>query len=226
MTRDILAMTQAAPRNRWKKLIIILLTVLVALIGASYLVYTQLDSGRIPPLALLALAAVISLAIPMVRSNFFPSAKDCETEYAFHEQRLEREITDGINNALGPEPLRGLFSASDSQRASTRAYVDQLLEEEKIRQSPDLQFALLIAMARFHEKAGDPRSSIVYLKQALDIRPEHFIARMHLAGNLEWTGETAAARRHYRRLLEHPDNLSRAMAKLATAKMKAIAGGP
>jgi len=218
-------MTQAAPRNRWKKLIIILLTVLVALIGASYLVYTQLDSGRVPPLALLALAAVISLAIPMVRSNFFPSARDCEAEYAFHEQRLEREISDCINEALGPETLQGLFSGSTDQRASTSAYVNQLLAQEKCRRNPDLHFALLFSMARFHEKAGDPNAAIDYLKRALDIRPEHFIARMHLAGDLEWTGETATANRHYHKLLENKRNLSKAMVKLATAKMNAIAGG-
>ncbi len=219
-------MTTAAPPNRWKKWIAILLIVLVALIGASYLVYTQLESGRVPPLALLILAAVISLAIPMVRSNFFPSVRDCETEYAFHEQRLEREISDCINDALGPEPLQGLFSGSADQRASTSAHVNQLLAQEQCRQSPDLHFALLFSMARFHEKAGDPVASIAYLKQALDIRPEHFIARMHLAGNLEWTGDTAAAHRHYQKLLENRDNLSRAMVKLATAKINAVAGGP
>ena len=150
--------------------------------GASYLVYSLLHSGRMHPLALLVLAAVISIAIPMIRSNFFPSNRDCMTEYAFHEQRLEKEIIQQISDALGPDTLNRLFSQPDQYHASAGEYLEQLIGQENVRQNPDLHFALLLSLARFHEKSGNPQSSIPLLKAALAIKPQQFVARMHLAG--------------------------------------------
>ena len=210
-------------KRRLKKLVIIVLVVFAALVGASYLVYSLLQSGRMPPMALLALAAVISIAIPMIRSNFFPSDRDCATEYAFHEQRLERQILQHISDNLGPDTINQLFSQPDQYHASAGDHLEQLLTQEDVRQNPDLHFALLLSLARFHEKNGTHPSSIVPLTAALEIKPQHFVARMHLAGNYEWVGAAEEARRHYRILLEHPEMLSGAMKKFVAASLNAIA---
>jgi len=210
-------------KRRLKKLVIIVLVVFAALVGASYLVYSLLQSGRMPPMALLALAAVISIAIPMIRSNFFPSDRDCATEYAFHEQRLEKEILHHISDSLGPDTINQLFSQPDQYRASAGDHLEQLLTQEDVRQNPDLHFALLLSLARFHEKNGTHPSSIAPLIAALEIKPQHFVARMHLAGNYEWVGAAEEARRHYRILLEHPEMLSGAMKKFVAASLNAIA---
>lgn len=210
-------------KRRLKKLVIIVLAIFAALVGASYLVYNLLQSGRMPPMALLVLAAVISIAIPMIRSNFFPSDRDCAAEYAFHEQRLEKEILQHISDSLGPDTLNRLFSQPDQYRASAGDHLEQLLTQENVRQNPDLHFALLLSLARFHEKNGTPPSSIAPLINALEIKPQQFVARMHLAGNYEWVGAAEEARRQYRILLEHPEMLSGAMKKLVAANLKAIA---
>lgn len=206
--------------RRLKKLVLIVILIFAALVGASYLVYSLLNSGRMHPLALLVLAAVISIAIPMIRSNFFPSDRDCATEYAFHEQRLEKEIIQQISGTLGSDTLNRLFAQPDHYRASARDDIEALLEQENVRQNPDLHFALLLSLARLHEKNGDPQSSIPLLKTALAIRPQQFVARMHLAGNYEWVGAGEDARRHYRILLEHPETLSGAMKKMVAARIK------
>ena len=213
-------MIEEDKKRRLKKLIVMALAILAALVGASYLVYSLLASGRMHPVGLLALAAVISIAIPMIRSNFFPSARDCATEYAFHEQRLEKEIIQQISGTFGPDALNRLFSQPDHYRASAGEYVEQLLAKENVRQNPDLHFALLLSLARFHEKSGDPQSSIPLIETALAIKPQHFVARMHLAGNYEWIGSPEDARRHYRILLEYPETLSGAMKKLVASNLK------
>lgn len=210
-------------KRRLKKLVIIVLAIFAALVVASYLVYSLLQSGRMPPMALLVLAAVISIAIPMIRSNFFPSDRDCAAEYAFHEQRLEKEILQHISDSLGPDTLNRLFSQPDQYRASAGDHLEQLLTQENVRQNPDLHFALLLSLARFHEKNGTHPSSIALLINALEIKPQQFVARMHLAGNYEWVGAAEEARRQYRILLEHPEMLSGAMKKLVAANLKAIA---
>jgi len=215
-------MIEEDKKRRLKKLIVMVIVIFAALVGASYLVYSLLSSGRIHPLGLLVLAAVISIAIPMIRSNFFPSDRDCATEYAFHEQRLEKEIIQQINDTLGPDALNRVFSGPDQYQASAAEYLGQLLEQENVRQNPDLHFALLLSLARFHEKNGDPQSGIPLIKAALAIKPQQFVARMHLAGNYEWIGSTEDARRHYRIVLEHPETLSGAMKKLVATNLKNV----
>jgi tetratricopeptide (TPR) repeat protein len=208
--------------RRLKKLAIIAMVIVAALVGASYLVYGLLQSGRVHPLALLVLAAVISIAIPMIRNNFFPSDRDCATEYAFHEKRLEKEIIQQISDTLGPDTLNHLFSQPDQYRTSAGKHVEQLLAQDNVRQNPDLHFTLLLSLARFHEKNGDPQSSIPLIKAALAIKPQQFVARMHLAGNYEWIGAAEEARRQYRTLLEHPETLSGAMKKMVAARINRI----
>ena len=213
-------MTEEEKIRRLKKLALIAIVIFAALVGASYLVYSLLSSGRMHPLGLLVLAAVISIAIPMIRSNFFPSARDCATEYAFHEQRLEKDIVQQISDTLGSDTLNRLFSQPDQYRASAGEHIEALLGQDNVRQNPDLHFALLLSLARFYEKNGDPRSSIPLINAALAIKPQQVVARMHLAGNYEWIGAAEDAHRQYRTLLEHPETLSRAMKKLVTARIK------
>jgi hypothetical protein len=213
-------MADEAKIRRLKKLALVVIVIFAALVCASYLVYSLLNSGRMHPLALLVLAAVISIAIPMIRSNFFPSKRDCATEYAFHEQRLDREIIQQISDTLGADTLNRLFAQPDQYRASAGDHIETLLAQENVRQNPDLRFALLLSLARWHEKNGDPRSSIPLLNTALEIKPQQFVARMHLAGNYEWIGAVEDARRHYRVLLEHPETLSGAMKKMVAARIK------
>ena len=214
-------MTPKTISKRWKWVAVIVIAVFALLVAGSYAVYSQLNSGRIPPLALLALAAAISITVPMVRANFFPSARDCETEYAFHEQRLEREILTIIEVALGPDVRQRLLAVPDQYRSSADKESQAWLDKEETRANPELYFALLLFQARFYEKTGDPQAAIPLLEKALDLQRGHFIARMHLAGNYEWLGDHEAACHHYRQLIAHGDDLSLAMRKLAAAKMKA-----
>lgn len=206
---------------RWKKWALIGIAVFAALIGASYLVYASLGSGRLSPLALLALAAAVSIALPMIRSNFFPSERDRAAEYAFHEQRLERDVFERIREALGPETSGRLFAGPGRFQDTAGDTLARLLADEAARADPELRFAQLVALALFHEKGGDPRSAIPLIEAALDIRPDAFVVRMHLAGNYEWIGSQDEACKHYRWLRDHPPELSTAMRRLVAAKCRA-----
>ena len=207
--------------KRLKWILVIVLTVFAALVGASAIVYHLLHTGRMHPLVMLIMAAVIAIAVPMIRSNFFPTRKDCESEYGFHEQRLEKELTTRIIEGLGQEAYGQLISPFGQYQASASDNIQTMLTSNQNTHETELRFALLLMLARYHEKSGDPQAGIRVLKTALEIKPHHFIARMHLAGNLEWIGDKTAAEREYRKLLEEPEDLSRAMRKLVAARLKA-----
>lgn len=215
-------MPEGKSTAHWKKWIIAGLALLAALGGVSYFVYSLLDAGKLPPLALLAVAAMISIGLPMLRSNLFPSRRDWETEFAFHEQRLESEITQSIDQGLGPEALNRIFTAPGQFRDAANHAIEQMLAQEEVDQTPGLHFALLVALGRFYSKSGQPESALPALQAALSIKPRHFIARMHLAGNCEWIGAVEEARQHYEFLLQDPRDLSAAMKRLVAAKIKAM----
>jgi tetratricopeptide (TPR) repeat protein len=204
----------------WKKWILLAIAVFAALVGASYLVYTALGSGRWHPMALLALAAALSIALPMVRANLFPSEKDCAAEYAFHEQRLEKDILQQISDGLGPETVNRLFAAPEQYAPTAADDLRELLSAPQVRNDPSLNFVLLLALARLYEKSGDPQAAVPLLQSAVAIQPRHFLARMHLAGNFEWMGDRVEACRHYRWLEDHARDLSKAMQKLVSAKLE------
>lgn len=210
---------------RWKKPIVIAVALVAVVIGASYSIFGLLDAGKLNPVVLLILAAVISIGLPMLRSNFFPSRRDCETEYAFHEQRLEKEITQSITNGIGQDALNRIFSAPGRYREAADERIDNMLARDETIRNPELRFALLMALARYNEKNGDPESGIHVLRSALKIKPQHFVARMHLAGNYEWIGASEEALRQYQALLDDPQNLSVGMKKLVVSRRKALQAG-
>jgi len=207
---------------RWKKPIMIVVVLVAVVIAASYAIFRLLDAGQLNPVVLLILAAVISIGLPMLRSNFFPSRRDCETEYAFHEQRLEKEIIQSITNRIGQDALNRIFSAPGHYRDGADDIIDHMLKHEKARSDPEMRFALLMAQARYYEKIGDPESGISILRNALRIKPQHFVARMHLAGNYEWIGAQEKALRQYRELLDESQNISKGMKKLVVLRRKAL----
>ena len=214
-------MSEQAFIQRWKKRIVIAVLLAAALIATSYYVYGMLNTGKLTPIALLAVAAVISIGLPMLRSNFFPSRRDCETEYAFHEQRLEKEIMQALNDGIGPAANR-IFSAPGQYREAADDTIGAMLARGDLTRNPDVHFALLMALARYNEKIGDPSSGIPVLQKALELKPQHFVARMHLAGNYEWIGAVEEARQQYCQLLDDRQTLSRGMQKLVILRRNAL----
>jgi len=215
-------MIDTETKRRWIKRGITAIVVLAALIAASYFVFRLLDSGRLNPIALLIPAAVLFIAIPMVRANFFPTRRDLETEYAFHERRLEKAIEDQVIGTLGREAWLEIFKAPGHYREAAAENLQKLLAREATQNDPHLHSALLLVLARFFEKTGNPEAALPSLTAALEIAPRHFIARMHLAGTYEWIGADEKALEHYQKLLDHPQELSVAMRKLVAAKIKHI----
>jgi tetratricopeptide (TPR) repeat protein len=193
------------------------------LFGASLLVLHLMKTATLSPLLLLLLAALISIAIPMVRSNFFPSARDCAEEFNFHERRLEEEILREITESFGQETLNRIFSQPGRLSETAGTLCRELLGKADIQRDDRLRFALRMAKARFHEQNGDLRQSADDLSGALEIRPNHFIANFRLAVILESIGSFDDALGHYRRALHDSGGLSRAMKNLTTAQIDRIA---
>ena len=217
--KELSAMPARRKTLPWKRFVIIGLGVFAALVGASYLVYTALGSGRLNPLAMLALAAAISVLLPMVRANVFPSKRDRAAEFAFHEKRLEKEILDRLQAGLEPDAFGRIFEAPGRYHAAAGETLGRLTAEERVRSDPGLQVALLVTLARFHEKKGDPQSAIPLLETAIALQPHQFVVRMHLAGTYEWIGSLKDACRHYRWLRDHAGDLSKAMRTLVADKL-------
>ena len=191
--------------------------------GVCLLVFTHRGaSWRIQPAAMLAAGALVSVALPMVRSNFFPSAKDCAEEYAFHEKRLEAWIEQQISGAFGADACRRIMAAPGGFRKDADAFCRSLLESGAAGQDAELRFAVLMTLGRFYEKSGDPGRSNRYLSEALAIRPNHFIASFRLAMNHEWNGALAEAAESYGNALRDPDGLSRGMKKLAALELDRV----
>ncbi|MGD8266625.1 MAG: hypothetical protein PVG19_08565 [Desulfobacterales bacterium] len=197
------------------RILLIVLTAIGAIVAASILVYHMLTSGRLAPLALLLVAAVISIALPMLRSNFFPSAKDCLTEFDFHTRRREVFIRQQITDKLGPAAFHPIDT---DQRAE--AYLLTALDHAQHHPDEDLRFALLAALAQHHERHGDPDAAIRSLTEASRSRPTDFVTRFQLARNYEWRGDQVRALQAYRQLLAAPGELSRAMRRLTRQRIK------
>ncbi len=201
-------------RNR---ILLITAALLAAFVAACILVYRMLDSGRLNPLALLFIAALISIALPMLRANFFPSAKDCQNEFDFHNRRRDAFIRQQITHKLGPD---GLPPMNADQ--GTADYLSSVLEKEAHRSDENLRFALLSALAQHYEHHGDPHAAIRSRNLARQIRPRDFITRFQLARNYEWLEDRGAALEAYRKILDAPVELSRAMRRLTRQRIKEL----
>lgn len=197
------------------RILLIALTAIVAIVAACILVYRMLTSGRLDPLTLLFIAAVISIALPMLRSNFFPSAKDCQTEFDFHARRREVFIRQQITDKLGP----AAFNPIDTDQR-TEAYLLTALDNAQHRSDEDLRFALLAALAQHYERRGDPDAAIRSLTEARQSRPTDFVTRFQLARNYEWLNDQGGALQAYRQILVAPGELSRAMRRLTRQRIK------
>ena len=207
-----------------KKGVFITCAVLIAIVAACVLVYHMLTSGRVDPLALLLLAALISIALPMVRTHFFPSAADCNAELDFHIQRQDAFIRQQIADKLGPETVQRIGAVPDGAAETPADYLLTLLAQKAEQSDADLRFALLIMLSRDCEKNGDPDAAIGHLTAALRLHPQDFIARLSLARNLEWQGNPAGALDVYQLILEDNAGLSRAMTKLTRRQVKDLRG--
>jgi Flp pilus assembly protein TadD len=218
-------MPEAARKTTVKALLPVLVAAAAAVVTALALIFWLLESGTMSPVMLLVLAALISLALPMLRANWFPSARDCAAEYDFHEQRLAAQIRDRIATALGQDSyLRLGTEADDSHQAA--AGCRRLLSENEGDDRAELRFALLLLLAEHCERSGDLKAADSALARALDIHPNHFLTCFRRAAILEHQGEAEAARRCYQAALDDPGGLSRAMIKLTRVRLKAVTDGP
>ncbi len=208
-----------------KKAVFITCAVLLAIVAACILVYHMLTSGRVDPLALLLLAAGISIVLPMVRAHFFASAADCRAELNFHIQRQDAFVRQQVADKLGPEAVQRIGAAAHGAAETPAEYILSLLANEGERWDVDLRFALLIILSRYYEKTGDPEAAIEYLTAALQSRPQDFVTRFCLARNLEWQGKPGEALAVYQLILNDTAALSRAMIKLIRRQMEALRGG-
>ncbi len=198
--------------------------VLVVTVTTCILVYQMLTSGRVAPLGLLLLAAVISIMLPMARSHFFPSVADCRAELDFHIQRREAFIRQHVADKLGPAAVQRIGVTPDAAGEAPAEYLLHLLEKTAEPADADLRFALLSLLALYFEKRGDPAAAVGRLTEALQSRPQDFVTRFCLARNLEWQGRTSEALAVYRQILDTPAGLSRAMIKLTRHQMEALEG--
>lgn len=208
-----------------KKSLLIACAILAAIVTACILVYRLLTGGHVDPLTLLLLAAVIAIILPMVRTNFFPSAKDCEAELDFHIRRQDTFIQQQISDKLGPQAYQRVGAEPEFANENPADYLLSLLAPKERQADADLRFALLVTLSRYYEKTGDPGAAIRSLTEALQSRPQDFVACFRLARNFEWQGNPSQALGVYRRILDTPAGLSHAMIKLTRRRIEELEKG-
>lgn len=196
-----------------------------ALLAICLLVLYGLDRNGVSPLWLLALAGLISLAVPMLRANFFPSAKDCAAEYAFHESRLAEAHRQRIAAAFSSEAFGRLLDGPDRFADAADDDLYAMLSDARAADDDELRFALLMTRARVYETHGDPETSMEFISQALNLNPRHFIANFRMAMLSEWNDAPEKALAHYRQALTDTRDLSRAMVKLVASQVDRIEAG-
>jgi hypothetical protein len=212
-------------KMHWKKLLPVVIAGIAVLVGVCLLLYRLLESGSISPVAMIILAALISVALPILRSNYFPSGKDCAAEYDFHEKRLGENMRRRIADRLGQETLNHIFGPDGRFRDSVDEHLQLLLENEAVGRDAELRFDLLLIRSHFYEQSGDPQASIQQLTLALRIYPHHFIANFRLAMNYEWIGSVGNAVSHYQKAMQDPGGISRGMRKLTVANINRLQTG-
>jgi tetratricopeptide (TPR) repeat protein len=208
-----------------KKLIWIAGTVVTAIMVASVIVFRMLSVGHVEPLTLLLLAGAISIMLPMIRANFFPGAKDCDAEFAFHTRRQEAFIQQQVVENLGQAAFQRISTQPSASNENPNDYLLALLASKEVESHADLRFALRVALSRYHEKAGDPQAAIENLTAALELRPQDFVTLFNLARYYDWQGNPAEAQRILRKILAAPAGLSRAMIKLTHRRMEELEAG-
>ncbi|KPJ76623.1 MAG: hypothetical protein AMJ54_10925 [Deltaproteobacteria bacterium SG8_13] len=210
-----------------KKWSLIAVAVGAGLLAVFLFIYWLLESKSASPVALLVLAALISVALPMLRVNLFPSARECAAEYDFHDKRLDEQVRRQIADACGPDALEQMDASAGRQSDSAVRLLRKMLEGARARKDEQLRFALLVALSQVCEQSGDTRTSIEQLKKALESRPHHFIANFRLALQYERIGKAGAALVHYQQALRDSGGISRGMKRLASAQIKRLqASGP
>ncbi len=205
-----------------KKLLLTVIVVVAGVLVASFLIYRLLATGSTSPVALLVLAALISVALPVLRANLFPNARECAVEYDFHEKRLEEQVRRQITEAYGQDALEQIFAPTGQFSDSAAHRLGQMLEKARARKDKELRFSLLLTLSSVFEQNGDPRTSIEQLTRALESHPHHFIANFRLALQYEHTGNAGEALVHYQRALGDPGGISRGMKRLAAAQIKRL----
>ncbi|MDJ0801389.1 MAG: hypothetical protein QNI97_00865 [Desulfobacterales bacterium] len=201
-----------------KKGVVIAGIALAAITAACILVYQMLTSGRVEPMGLLLLAAVIAVMLPMVRTRYFPSLADCRAELDFHAQRQAVFVRQLLADRLGPEPAQRIETATGAEE------ITALMARAAQREDADLIFALQIIWSNHHERAGDPKATAASLTEALRYRPHDFVVRFRLARSLEWQADPSGALAIYRGILADTAGLSRAMIKLTRRQMETLEG--
>ena len=205
-----------------KKTIVIAGAVLIAIVIACIIVYRLLTTGHVEPLALLLFAGLISIMLPIIRANFFPSARDCDAEFAFHTRRRDVFIRQQVIDSLGEAAWQQIAAPPRTLNENPEDFFSALLAGGEAESNADLRFALLAALSGYHEKAGDPQAAIASLAAAQKLRPQDFMTLFSLARNYAWKGNPDAARRILHQILASPAGLSRAMIKLTRRHLEEL----
>ena len=208
--------------NELKKKLLFAVAVAAGLLVASFLVYRLLEGGRASPVALLVLAALISVSLPILRANLFPSARECAVEFDFHEKRLDEQVRRQIAEAFGQDALEQVYTPTGQFADAAEHRLHRMLENRKTRKDALLRFALHLTLARVFEQNGDTRTSIEQLTRALESHPHHFVANFRLALQHEQVGKAGEALIHYRQALQDPGGISRGMKRFAVAQIKRL----
>ena len=201
-----------------KRVLLFAAIALAAITAACILVYQMLTSGRVEPMGLLLLAAVVAIMLPMARAHYFPSLADCRAELDFHVQRQAVFARQLVEDKLGPEVVQRIETAPGAGQ------ITALMTKVAPTKDAELNFALGIILSRLHEQAGDPGAAVASLIEALRYRPNDFVARFRLARNLEWREDPSGALEIYRGILAAPAGLSRAMLKLTRRQKETLEG--
>lgn len=175
--------------------------------------------GDFPPIAFatgyLAIGLVWVLLILMVK-------KLTDSAYDVFEEAFEAKGMQVVSLAFGWNVHRKL-QYEDANFIPLHA-IDvclQLLQSQAATADKDLRFYILVKLARFYARDGQPLKAVETLQAALEIKPNSAVANCRLAERFEMKGKGEEAIAHYE-LARKDDSIPAALKDYFAAQTKRV----
>ena len=124
--------------------------------------------------------------------------KATDSEYDIVEETFERRGMKLIRSAFGLATYQKLtFDDGNFIPLQAIEVCLQMLQSQEAKTDTDLRFHILVKLARYYARDGQPHQAVEALQSALALRPFNSVANSRLAERFEMTGAGDEAITHY-----------------------------
>ena len=195
----------------WRRRVFLIIGAAVLYASVFYLVSRYFGySGGFASVYVLIMGAIsVLILLPFFRSKLWRREKSHFSEYDKLEENFEKTANDEIINKLGEGMYTKLYT-EDLYRAVIDgiSICQELLSRDEVRKDDNLKFYIYVRIASYFVKDEQYNKAVHYLKEALSLKPDHFLVNLKLAEVHEWGGAGTDAIRCYETALATSTNVS------------------